>query len=408
MTTTKLLNLINRYDPDTVLWSVATPTFSDDLALGQHIKQVRPQTVTGVLGTHATAFPAQVLSQPGIDAVIRGEPETTICRLIQHEITDWATVSGLSWRDRKAGHIRHNPDRPFMPPEEIPFPAWECLDLSPYRLPLKGRPFLMVAPIRGCPYPCSFCTAALYYGPKLRKRPVEQVLAEIRRNVSRFRIRDIFFWADTFTADRDYVAALCQGMKKQDLNISWACNSRVDTVDPDLLTMMRKAGLWMISFGIESGSNTVLKRNGKGITVEQSERAVRAAHACGIRTSGHFIAGLPGETEHRMSQTLDLALRLPLDIAQFYAAAPFPGTRLYEEAVARGWLSPDKGFSQDRAVLELPGLPAERVDAFIAKAYQRFYSRPGTLKRLATLLTPGGFADIRKNVSRILRLRIRG
>lgn len=408
MTSTDLLERIRRFHPHAAFWTLSTPTLDDDVALATTIKHVHPEIRTGVTGTHATAVPEQVLNTPDIDMVIRGEPEKTICLWTQHARGDWAAVPGLSWRDRRGGGIRHNPSRDFMPPEEIPFPAWECLDLTPYRLPLKGRPFLMVAPIRGCPYPCTFCTAALYYGRKLRKRPVGQVLAEIRRDVTRFGIRDIFFWADTFTADREYVAALCRGIKKQRIPISWTCNSRVDTVDVDLLTLMRKAGLWMISFGIESGSNSILRQCGKGITVEQSEKAVRAAHACGIRTSGHFILGLPGDSEVRMARTLDLALSLPLDIAQFYAAAPFPGTRLYDEAIHRGWLRAEDTFSQNRAVLRLPGLPPAQVTAFIAYAYRRFYSRPGTLKRLAALTEPAGLTHIWKNIGRVARLRLRG
>ncbi len=157
-------------------------------------------------------------------------------------------------------------------------------------------------------------------------------------NVDRFGIREFFIWADTFTADRRYVQELCRAILARGLRISWTCNSRVDTIDEETLRLMKEAGLWMISFGLESGSDAILAASGKGITVAQSRAAVGLAHRLGIRVAGHFMFGLPGETEETMAGTLALALELPLDIAQFYAAAPFPGTALYDEARRKGWL----------------------------------------------------------------------
>ena len=144
-------------------------------------------------------------------------------------------------------------------------------------------------------------------------------------NVERYGIRDFFIWADTFTADRRYVRELCRAICESGMRISWTCNSRVDTIDQETLLLMKEAGLWMVSYGLESGSDAILAASGKGITVAQSREAVELAHRLGIRVAGHFMFGLPGETEETMAETLALALALPIDIAQFYAAAPFPG-----------------------------------------------------------------------------------
>jgi radical SAM superfamily enzyme YgiQ (UPF0313 family) len=248
----------------------------------------------------------------------------------------------------------------------------------------------MVAPVRGCPWGCTFCTAPLYYGRGLRRRPVPQVADEMAQNVERFGIREFFIWADTFTADRSYVQELCRAVLARGLRISWTCNSRVDTIDAETLGLMKEAGLWMISFGLESGSDAVLAASGKGITVAQSRAAVTLAHRLGIRVAGHFMLGLPGETEGTMAGTLALALELPLDVAQFYAASPFPGTALFDEALRKGWLklgtAPNYNYSQERAVLTLPGLPPGRVDAFRRHAYRRFYLRPGAAARLLAMV----------------------
>jgi len=396
---TRLGALARTFQPDFAFWTTATPTLNDDLNLAGLIKKNVPHAITGVFGTHVTALPEVALENPSIDAVIRREPEQTIRELCLHGPGHWEEIEGLSFRYGKNGDIRHNSDRALLDPEKIPSPAWRHIDITPYRLPLKGAPFLIVAPIRGCPYPCSFCTASLYYGKKLRKRPVTMVVDEIEENMGSFQVRDFFIWADTFTADRDYVKAFSREIVIRDLNISWTCNSRVDTVDNEMLSLMKAAGLWMISFGLESGNNHVLQRTGKGITVEQSRRAVSIAHELGIKTSGHFVLGLPGETERRLNDTLKLALDLPLDIAQFYTAAPFPGTELYKEALKKGWLQKTSLFSQSHAVMDLPGISAKRVDAFRRYAYKKFYMRPKSCLNIFSIIRLGAIADSVKNLA---------
>ncbi len=379
---------LRSFRPDVAVWSTGTPTLPFDLAIARLVKKASPETRTAVMGTHVTVRPEEALREGALDAVVRGEPEMVIRNLCRAGGKGMEGVRGISWRSG-GQEIRHNEAEPFMAPEEIPSPAWHRLDLDDYRLPLKGRRFLIVAPIRGCPYPCSFCTAPLYYGKKPRMRPVGNVLAEMEENIARYGIREFFLWADTFTADRKYVEAFCREMIDRRLDVSWTCNSRADSVDAGLLRLMKSAGLWMISFGLESGNDGILERMGKRITKEHSRRAVAEAHAAGLRTAGHFIFGLPGETEQTMAETLAFALDLPLDVGQFYAAAPFPGTELYREALAEGWLAEPDGFSQNHSALHIPGLPPEKVDAFRREAYRRFYRRPSTVIHLLSMVEPG-------------------
>jgi len=393
--------LIREDQPDFVFWNTATPTLDYDLDLGRFVKSAAPKATTGVLGTHVTAMPEVALDNPHVDTVIRREPEMTITELCRHRDGGWHTIRGLSYREGE--NVHHNEDRDFLSSKNIPSPAWHYLDIGTYRLPLKGSPFLIVAPIRGCPYTCNFCTAPLYYGKRIRKRPVKDVVTEIEDSIGRFQVRDFFVWADTFTADKGYVRQFCQEIMSREVHISWTCNSRVDTVDREMLAMMKAAGLWMMSFGLESGSDEVLRRTRKDITVRQSRKAVTLAHQMGIRTSGHFMLGLPGETEGTMVETLDLALDLPLDIAQFYAAAPFPGTGLFRQALKNGWLRRAAGFSQSQAVMELPGLSAHRVDKFRRYAYRKFYMRPGALLNIFSMVESGAIANNVKNLAQFFR-----
>jgi radical SAM superfamily enzyme YgiQ (UPF0313 family) len=385
-----LLSDIERDPPDAVIWSTGTPSITDDLALANEIKARAPSVATAVFGTHVTALDGKCLSEtPGLDAIFRNEPEGTAAEWVRALETGrrFEAVSGLSYRAEDGP--RRNPDRPFLSDlDALPDPAWHLFDLDAYRLPLRGERFLMVTPHRGCPYPCSYCTAQTYYGAKLRRRSVERVVEEIRRNVEVHGVKELFFWSDTFTIDKRYVMALCEAIVP--LGVSWASNSRVDTIDEELAAAMRRAGCWMISFGIESGDQALLDAAGKGATVEEAARAVEVVKASGIKAAGHFVLGLPGETHESLSRTLELAARLPLDFEQFYCAVPFPGSRLYEEAREKGWLS-ESDFSryrQDEAILELPGLSPEEVMAYRQTAYRRFYTRPRVAVSALALLSP--------------------
>lgn len=388
-----LIEAVRKIRPSLAVWSTGTPSLPFDLGIAELIRKHSSGTLTAVIGTHVTILPEEALLHPGLDMVIRGEPEKII-RNLSAAGGGWKKVRGISYREPD-GKTVHNPPEDLLDPEEIPFPAWHGMDLQPYRLPLKGTPFLIVAPTRGCPYHCSFCTAPLYYGSKLRERPVEKVVEEMRNNGDRYGVTEFFIWADTFTARKEYVMSFCRAIQERKLRISWTCNSRVDTVDGEMLEAMKEAGLWMISFGIESANDKILALAGKGISAKQSREAVQLANRTGLKTAGHFIFGLPGETEQTMQETLSMALELPLDIAQFYAAAPFPGTRLYDAAVRNGWLTEADGegsslnCSQVSAGMDLPGLPAQRVNDFLRLAYKRFYARPRAFLNVLSMVEPG-------------------
>jgi len=265
---------------------------------------------------------------------------------------------------------------------------------------MKGRQFLIIAPQRGCPFSCSFCTCQTYYGKVLRKRTAGHVIAEIEYDINQYNVRDFFFWAETFVVDKGCVEDLCRAILEKGLNISWTCNSRIDIVDRQLLNLMARAGCWMISYGIESGEQRVLDKAGKGTRVEQAFAAVQLAKMAGIKTAGHFIFGLPGETQQSMEKTIRLSGDLGLDIAQFYSAVPFPGSRLYETAEKEGWIrDPDfNRFSQNQAVMELPQVSARMVNRCRSRAFKKYYYNPSAWYRIFTMLEYKGIKNALKTV----------
>ncbi len=362
------------FKPDFVVVNTTTPTINNDLEVVRELKEIH-NFKSVFFGVHATRFARELAKYEQVDFVVKGEPELVISDLVRMRPEE---VSGIVYRrDEK---IIENPDHAPAVMDELPFPAWDLVDLERYRVPIKNEPYVLLMTGRGCPYGCKFCVSTSYYGKKYRERSVESVIKEIEYAKS-FGIKNFFFFVETFTLNKKFVLKLCDEIIKRNLRISWFCNSRVDTVDMEMLEKMKKAGCWMVSFGIESSSQRTLDNVRKGIKVEQSEKTIRNAHDAGIVTVGHFIFGLEGETKETMKDTLKFAKKLPLDFAEFYIATPFPGSELFDE------LSIEKHNAVDWSKFEysygnIPNKEELKLEEFRVRAYREFYMRPRMLYRM--------------------------
>jgi radical SAM superfamily enzyme YgiQ (UPF0313 family) len=196
-------------------------------------------------------------------------------------------------------------------------------------------------------------------------------------------IRNIHMYADLFTISREQVVGLCDLLIQEGIRIRWTCNSRVDYVDREMLHKMARAGCWLISWGIESANEQILKGVRKGYRLEQAPQALRWAKEAGIKNWGYFIIGLPGETEETIRQTIEFAKSLPLDLALFHIAAPYPGTPFFFQVVENNWFRPGTAWEEvdmDRStVLDYPGLPAERLEYWQKRAFREWALRPGPI-----------------------------
>jgi radical SAM superfamily enzyme YgiQ (UPF0313 family) len=374
LTVEALVDMIKDFKPDFIICNTTTPTFENDLGVLSEIKKAHDCKVF-VYGVHVTVLWRDALAHDQIDGVIIGEPDATVAELAKKELKK---VPGLAYKD--AGTIVKNKSRDFMNLDELPLPAWDLVDLSKYRMPVTGEKYVLVTTGRGCPYNCSFCVSQPYYGKKYRKRSVKKILAEIRY-AKTLGVNNFFFFSETFTLDKAHVLGLCDALIREKLSIRWVCNSRVDTVDSEVLKKMKAAGCWMISFGIESASQEILDKSNKGITAAQSTTAVETASQAGLTVVGHFIFGLPGETKESILETTDFSLRLPLTFAEYYVSTPFPGSRLFGELnsqlVGIDW----KRFEYSKNIVS-GELDLERSRK---KAYRLFYLRPRTILNLTRL-----------------------
>jgi len=409
----QLMAQISSIKPDLVVLNVTTPSIEDDLKIVTMTKQAYPETKTAIIGIHPTALPNECFNAcKELDYIIRREPEFTLrelCRAIEcstdipvcvpysiasegqegKHIDLPLLVEGISFR--KGDKIIHNPPRPWLDMDDLPHPAWHLIDTSDYIMPFHNVPFLLVATSRGCPYPCTFCADSTYYGRSLRQRSPERLVDEIEWAGKEFGIHEFLFWSESFTLDTRFVMAVCDEIIKRGLQISWVCNSRVDHVNLAMLMAFKKAGCWMIGYGIESASQAVLDSIKKGITVEQIKKAVELSHQAGLDVSGHCVLGLPSDTFQTINQTIDFTIDLDLDFVQFYCAVPFPGSKMYEQACHNHWINTTNWskFEQNVSVLDYPHLTAKEIMNLRRRAYRRFYSRPRmilkVLKRLKKL-----------------------
>jgi anaerobic magnesium-protoporphyrin IX monomethyl ester cyclase len=312
---------LSEFRPDLVIASISTPTVNEDLKVLQQVK-ARTGCRTAAFGVHATYFAQDLIRETDLDFVFLNDPEFAALHLASGAS---GPVPGAVYRD-KGGAVR------VPPPQDkdlhFKVPAWDLVDLSRYKIPIKGKSYVLVSTARGCPFHCTFCVVPYYSGRKVRFREVEEVMEELRA-VSRY-VDQVFFHTDLFTFRKDYVMRLCREMIRQGLRLEWICNSRVDTFDREMADLMKKSGCWMVSFGIESGSQEILDRCDKKITLEQSRRAVAVARQAGLISIGHFVLGFPGETRETLRQTIRFSREVNPDFVEFYIATPFPGSRLFE------------------------------------------------------------------------------
>ena len=413
--------LLDKYQPKYYLTQVTAPTLENDM-YGCFLAKARGALTIG-FGTHVTAIPRETLRPyPALDMVLVGEPDLSIRDLMDHlegkigerppEIVklfekhdptyhpaingegevDLTGIRGLAWREN--GKISVNLPRSFIHDlDDLPIPMHELLPIDKYRMPLIRGPFTFIVTSRGCPAGCTYCIKHVSYQYTARLRSPEKIMEELW-HLKELGLNNIHMYADLFTVNRDQVMGLCRQMIEDQIGIKWTCNSRVDYVDEEMLHTMRKAGNWLISWGIESGNEQILRHAHKGAYPDKARRALQWAREAGIKNWGYFIIGLPGETEETIRQTIEFSKELPLDIALFHVAAPYPGTPFFFEVVENNWFRKGTRWEQvdmdQGTVLDYPGLPAERLLYWQKRAFREWAMRPGPIFTYLKML----FSDI--------------
>ncbi len=410
-----LADVLNRERFDVVGISSTTPLISEAWEAARCAKEHGAITILG--GAHLTLLPEESMQQPEVDLVVRGEGEDTIIGIMKALEQDpgrlmpqntgerrfkravWGKILGLSFR-HEGGGIIHNPLHPLRKDlDNIPFPAHHLFKIERYSnlqpltdgLDPKARAYTIITS-RGCPYNCIYCSKAIT-GRTWRPRSPQNVVAEWRWLVRDLGATEIGVTDDVMTLDLERAKTICRMLIDEGLNtVPWITihGIKAGDTDEELLHLMKRAGCKRVGFGVESGNQRVLDYIKKKQTIDEVQEAFANAKKAGLETMGFFIFGLPTETEETMDDTIELALELDPELANFMIAAPYPGTELYSIILEEGHL-----FSQDwsdfaihdeKARFEIGDLTAELVERKWREAYRRFYLRPSRIWRKATSL----------------------
>jgi len=298
---------------------------------------------------------------------------------------DFREVKGISYK--KDGKIMYNPNREFTSSEDldrIPFVSKvykKHLNIWDYFLNYSLYPMVQIFTGRGCPYSCTFCSwPQTFMGRKYRVRSIDNVLDELEYiQESLPKVKEVFFEDDTFTISKKRVLEFCRKYRERDLDITWSCNARVDTLDLETMREMKKANCRFLIVGFESADDKILKNIKKGFTAEQAREFSKNVRKTGLLLHADFIMGLPGETKKTIGKTRSFIKEIKPDQLQVSAVAPFPGTELYRWYKKYGYLlteNPDEYLDEQghqKSIVSYPFLSSEEITKAVDDILRDYY-----------------------------------
>ena len=387
LTFDQLLSQVAAFKPDVVGISAWTDFWYPAWRSGEMIKLAFPHIHLTYGGPHLGIFPEETLTAPFVDSVIVGDGEIPflyLCNMLSHGIED-NSFQGLHF---KGQGIKPDPDTFYIHGDldELPIPDRTLLPLINYNSVLSKEAFVTtMITSRGCPHQCTFCKLNFQ---KTLSRSAESVIEEFRK-ISDLGIKEVEIYDDTFTWSKERLRQICEGLIRENMNVTWAARDRVSNVDGDLLALMYKAGCRRIHYGVESGSQDVIDRMKKRITLDQARDAVRLAKQAGMTVLTYFMFGNLDETIEDMEKTIDFAMALDSDYAEFSITIPYAGTEMYLEALEKGIISydfwgeyaraPVRNFAQPELIETQADLAT--LQAMLRKAVRAFYFRPRYILR---------------------------
>ena len=393
------------FKPDYLGLTFASALYEQCLKIVDMAKEAFPNIIIAAGGSHASSDPESTLRDTKIDLAIMGEGDFTLSEYISGKPIN--EIKGLAYKEN--GEVHVNEKRPFLINlDELPYPAWDLIDITKYKIPYTTCRANPVAPIetsRGCAWGCTYCTKSVF-GRNFRFKSPERVVDEIKLLVKRG-FKEFHIFDDMFTTRKERVKEICRLMIKDNVKIHWNCFNgiRSDMVDEELISLMKQAGCYRVSFGAESGDNEILKSIDKEQTVEIVRNAFKICAKVGMETVGFFMLGLPGEKEEHLRKTINFAKELNPDFAKFGIFIPLPSTPLYNELKEKGLITlaswSNLGIHKGMDNWKHPYLSQLTIKKYYGKAFREFYLRPAyVFKRFASSLKQGNIInDIRTFLS---------
>jgi radical SAM superfamily enzyme YgiQ (UPF0313 family) len=403
--------LLDDFCPDCIGFSAVTSNFPNACRLAEMAKERAPRTLIVFGGVHVSALRWRVMADyPVIDLVVTGEGEQAMAQIAAG--VDRAAIQGLIYRD--GDDVRDNGIRTeLLPLDELPLPAYHLLEGFPrgYEGALFNYPKGPTATIissRGCPYDCSYCDRSVFRSSfRYNSAPrLYEHMALLRRD---YGIRHVFFYDDLFTFNRKRIEELCAMLLAKPLGMTFNCAVRVGHIDDDLLRLLKKAGCWMVSLGVESGAPEILARHKSNISFPEMRETVLRIRRAGLRAKGLFMMGLPGETEETIRTTAEFISALELDDMNMTKFTPFPGSPLYRTIREEGEFSEQWELMNCMNFVFVPrGIASkERLDELYNRFIREFYTGRNWVRKFPRLMlgSPDSVRRIVRNFPAFLRIR---
>ncbi len=377
---------------DLVGITAMTPQVRQAHEIAERVKRIAPAVPVIVGGPHPSLLPEQTLREfPAFDLIVVGEGEETIVELasrLEHHvpIAD-AAVQGIAYR-MKGTVILTSPRPRIRELDVLPNPH-EHYDFDFYRKNnsagfTDNSVSLVVS--RGCPYNCRFCATKNFWTRKYISKSTDGVMNEVRHVLARG-AEGIVFRDSTFNVNRQWIYEFCDKILQERLRFKWAMNARVNLVDYDSFRYMKQAGLDTVYFGVESGSQKILDFYGKGITLEQTEKAFTVCRKLKIRTGAYFILGALPETREDMEKTYRFVEKLKPTFSLVFIFMPMPGSELYEYYINQGYQFDYNDIRSNKAVFPSAGLTLKDLEAIREKWYRDFNKKTNIVIRGVNALT---------------------
>ena len=409
--------------------SASTQTMPAAGAICRAIKAAAPDVPILMAGGHVAALPARTLAEEAVDFVATGEGFTTICDLIEvlRSRGRLDAVRGLMYREDT--RLRTTASAPLLQPLDSAVPAlpWDLFPMDRYRAhnwhcfgEPSRQPYAALYTTLGCPYHCSYCCiqAPFRTGERALGLPVTTnsyrywspaaVVDQIDILVERYGVRHLKIADEMFVLNPRHVRDICGRLTERRHGLNMWAYARPDTVAGDLPDLLKAAGVNWLALGIESGAPHVRDRAGKPMAQRQIVGTVARLREAGIAVIANYVFGLPDDTIQTMQETLDLALELDCEFANFYCAMAYPGAHLHGEALAAGWRLPATwaGFSQH--AIDTQPLPTRHVEArdvlrFRDAAFDTYFRRRSYLENVASRFGAGTAAEIERMTAHSLR-----
>ena len=360
-------------------------TYNEAVRLSLFIKEHDKNIIVVIGGIHPTFLPYQTLSDSNCDFIVCGEGEKAFKQLLDNHFENNNIRGVYSLNELTSEKTPFEKAEAVSVLDDLPFPDWEQMrpdtyPVAPHGVFSKKYPIATMFSSRGCPYSCKFCASPNFYDRKIRFRSAENVVAEIKLLTEKYHVKEIHFEDDNITMNRQHIVSICELILRNKIKISWSCPNgiRTDTIDDDLVELMKMSGFYACSLGIESANADILKRIDKKEDLDTAKNAINILRKHKIETCGFFIFGLPGETKETLQETTQFALKSGLTRAHFASLSVMPGCDLFKEL--DGYYFRDYSMNMYKKPNYSPdklekGVTSEEIIAAQSRAIRKFYLR---------------------------------